>query len=115
MKFNDAEVTASALTGLIYAEFNGTSKLNASADLTIANVTVVGGELELMGTSEIEITKFIVNEGAVVGWESALTLAGSIYNYGEMYFNAGTVTATCYNAGGEYFGTEAWPTLQPMP
>lgn len=115
IKFNGATVNATIVTGLKYVEFNGQSKLNPTTDLTFTTVKVNATELEITGTSELTITEFIVSEGATVGWNSALTLEGNVYNYGKIYGNAGTVNATCYDAGGQYLGVISWPSLDPMP
>lgn len=118
IKYNGAQVTVSANTSLIYVEFNGNCKLTLGNNVTLPTVQVNANEVEIAGESKtVTITKLTVAEDAVVGWNDAITFEGTVYNYGKIYGNAGTVnSSTYYGTTSNYIGT-AWQgvSLTPMP
>ena len=113
VKYNNATVSAaatSAATELIYVEFNGYSKLEATGqlDMPIA-VKVNVNELEIAGASAVlewpANAKLTVVKNATLGWNDPVNFGTvTIDNAGKVYGNAGTMTGITKTGAGVYVG-----------
>ena len=102
--------------------------------ITLLNMYHSAKEISLMrliGISMKKINLLYIIQNSIIGIISTILAFGAsrlcllfmsdyvqgmgvVLNYGKIYGNAGTVNATCYEAGGQYLGTISWTTI-PMP